>query len=83
MKPLVWYMSKRCRRGYLFYTEKEGIDGFYDERIGEKVVSGSLKEIKCKLLTLIEEYDSYIILQKNNREPQLEKHSINVSALIL
>lgn len=45
----------------VLYTEKEGIDGFYDERIGEKVVSGSVGEIKRKLLKLIEEYNSYII----------------------
>ncbi len=45
----------------ILYTANEGIDGFYDEKIGEKVVSSDVTEIKQKLLKLIENYDSYTI----------------------
>src|SRR5690606_7630929 len=45
----------------ILYTANEGIDGFYDEKIGEKVTSSEVKEIKEKLLTIMENYDSYTI----------------------
>jgi len=45
----------------ILYTANEGIDGFYEERVGEKVVSADANEIKEKLLRLITNYDSYVI----------------------
>ena len=45
----------------VLYTQNEGIDGFYKEKIGEKVVSSEVEEIKRKLLTLMKDYDSYVI----------------------
>lgn len=45
----------------ILYTHNEGIDGFYEENIGEKVVLGRYSEIKTKLLKLIREYNSYNI----------------------
>ncbi len=45
----------------ILYTANEGIDGFYDEKIGEKVTSGKVEEIKGKLLLLMENYNSYNI----------------------
>jgi len=48
----------------ILYTLNEGIDGFYNEKIGEKVVSSEIEEIKQKLLMLIENYDSYTIPTK-------------------
>lgn len=43
----------------ILYTYNEGIDGFYDEKIGEKVFSIKVSEIKNKVLTLINNYDEY------------------------
>lgn len=48
----------------ILYTANEGIDGFYKEKIGEKVLSSEVEEIKQKLLMLIENYDSYTIPTK-------------------
>src|SRR5690606_31462173 len=45
----------------VLYTANEGIDGFYNEKIGEKVTSGDVEEIKQKLLLLIKNYNSYTI----------------------
>src|SRR5690606_36605034 len=45
----------------ILYTANEGIDGFYEERIGEKVTSSEVEEIKQMLLKLIKNYDSYTI----------------------
>lgn len=45
----------------ILYTANDGIDGFYDEKIGEKVTFGGVEEIKEKLLTLSEKYHSYTI----------------------
>lgn len=41
------------------YTKGEGIDGFYDNSIGEKVGSSSPVEIARKINKLISEYDRY------------------------
>lgn len=38
----------------ILYTKNEGIDGFYEENIGEKVISTDMEEIQIKLLKLIE-----------------------------
>lgn len=43
----------------ILYTENEGIDGFYEEPIGEKVKNFTPEEIKAKLLKLYKNYDSY------------------------
>jgi len=45
----------------ILYTAKEGIDGFYNEKIGEKVFNSTVDEIKEKLFNLIEGYNSYDI----------------------
>jgi len=45
----------------ILYTANEGIDGFYEEKIGEKIYIDTVEEIKQKLMTLIRNYDSYVI----------------------
>lgn len=45
----------------ILYTKNEGIDGFYEENIGEKVISTDMEEIQIKLLKLIENYKQYYI----------------------
>lgn len=62
----------------ILYTAKEGIDGFYDEKIGEKVFTSEVTEIKQKLLKLINNYNSYII----PTEKLIENHNWENIALI-
>ena len=45
----------------VLYTENDGIDGFYQEKIGEKVRSGDVEDIKNKLILLLENYNNYNI----------------------
>lgn len=45
----------------VLYTAHEGIDGFYTDKIGEKVSSSKISEIKKQLMKLINSYDSYDI----------------------
>ncbi|HTN08999.1 glycosyltransferase family 4 protein [Agriterribacter sp.] len=45
----------------VLYTHNEGIDGFYEEKIGEKVLGFSAEEIKQKLEILITNFNNYII----------------------
>ncbi|MCO5240653.1 MAG: glycosyltransferase family 4 protein [Chitinophagaceae bacterium] len=45
----------------ILYTQHEGIDGFYEEKIGEKVQNFSTEEIKQKLYALIINLNNYII----------------------
>jgi glycosyltransferase involved in cell wall biosynthesis len=45
----------------ILYTHNEGIDGFYDEKIGEKVFSIKVSEIKNKILSLVNNYNEYTI----------------------
>ena len=45
----------------LLYTHNEGIDGFYNEKIGEKIFSNDVAEIKKKLLSLVNNYNEYSI----------------------
>lgn len=45
----------------ILYTANEGVDGFYEEKIGEKVISSEISEIKKKILKVIENYNSYTI----------------------
>lgn len=45
----------------LLYTSNEGIDGFYEDNIGEKVNSSNVEEIKHKLKILYDNYQSYCI----------------------
>jgi len=45
----------------VLYTENDGIDGFYEEKIGEKVRSGDIEDIKSKLILLLENYNNYNI----------------------
>lgn len=47
----------------ILYTKQEGIDGLYDERIGEKVTCSDVNEIKNKLLKMLENYETYEIPQ--------------------
>lgn len=55
----------------ILYTAHEGIDGFYSEKIGEKINSSKVEEIKQQLIKLIENYNSYSIPTKKI----LEKHN--------
>jgi len=46
----------------ILYTDKEGIDGFYEEKIGEKVSrQADVIEIQQAILTLIDNYSNYEI----------------------
>lgn len=45
----------------ILYTANEGIDGFYPDTIGEKVVNGDIEEIAEKLKTMIINYNTYTI----------------------
>lgn len=58
----------------ILYTRNEGIDGFYDEKIGEAVSIGDIEDIKVKLLLLYSNYSNYkldIPLLKNNHDWKL------------
>ncbi|NGM73068.1 glycosyltransferase family 4 protein [Sphingobacterium sp. SGL-16] len=52
----------------ILYTAHEGIDGFYDESIGEKINDSSLKEIQSKILKLInsKKYFETDLIAKNH-----------------
>lgn len=45
----------------ILYTHDEGIDGFYNEKIGEKILSNNVVEIKKKILSLVNNYHKYAI----------------------
>ena len=45
----------------ILYTANEGIDGLYDENIGEKVLSTDVREIQKNLLKMIQNYKEYKI----------------------
>lgn len=45
----------------ILYTKGQGIDGLYEEKIGEKISKFSVYEIKDKLLNLINHHESYEI----------------------
>lgn len=45
----------------ILYTNKEGVDGFYDENIGEKVYSNGIDEIERKLIKMMTNYNDYEI----------------------
>lgn len=45
----------------ILYTLNDGIDGFYNENIGEKVFLGDVREVIQKLVTLRDNYMSYLI----------------------
>lgn len=45
----------------IIYTENEGIDGFYNEKIGEKISKHNIEEIKDKIKNIIINYNSYSI----------------------
>ncbi|MCH8490807.1 MAG: glycosyltransferase family 4 protein [Oceanicaulis sp.] len=62
----------------ILFTKNEGIDGLYDERIGEKVECGSVVEIRDKLLMMINNYDSYCI----PKEKILKNHDWVLNAKI-
>src|SRR5690606_22308175 len=62
----------------ILYTQDEGIDGFYEERIGEKVCKQSdASEIKQALLKMIENYSTYNI----PLEKLIENHNWSTIAL--
>lgn len=55
----------------ILYTKNEGIDGFYDDSIGEKVTNNSISEIKQKLEMLIsgkKEYSFNVDLFAKNHD---------------
>ena len=43
----------------ILYTKNEGIDGFYETSIGEKVENFSISEIEKKITTIVNNYSSY------------------------
>lgn len=45
----------------ILYTKSEGVDGFYNEKIGEKVSTHSVEEIKEKLELMINNFGQYSI----------------------
>lgn len=45
----------------IMYRKNEGIDGFYDDKIGEAVTDGDAEEIKEKIKLLFDRYESYQI----------------------
>lgn len=52
----------------VLYSDGEGIDGFYSEKIGEKVRKHTVKEIKQKLRIMINNFEQYSIpLEKVRR----------------
>jgi len=52
----------------ILYTEGEGVDGYYKERIGERIGTHSVKEIKEKLRTMVDNLGQYSIpLEKIKR----------------
>ena len=61
----------------ILYTSNEGIDGFYRENIGEKVVSVKIENIRQQLFKLVENFDSYNIpilkIKKNHNWKAIAK----------
>lgn len=66
----------------ILYTEGEGIDGFYSEKIGEKVSVHSIEEIKEKLNLIIDNLDQYSIplnkIKKNHDWALIAKEYIDI-----
>ena len=66
----------------ILYTEGEGIDGFYSEKIGEKVSVHSIEEIKEKLNLIIDNLDQYSIplnkIKKNHDWALVAKEYIDI-----
>lgn len=66
----------------ILYTNNEGIDGFYEESIGEKVDNGSVEEIVDRLNKMSINYTSYeipveLILRNHNWKEIAKKYVIN------
>lgn len=61
----------------ILYTQGEGIDGFYNDYIGEKVIAPNIIEIKNKILKMIENKGRYIIpmdlIKKNHSWSEIAK----------
>ena len=58
----------------ILYAKKEGVDGFYDEKIGEAVIAGDVEDITKKLILIYDNFDSYqlnIPLLKSNHDWRL------------
>ncbi|MDQ0595108.1 glycosyltransferase involved in cell wall biosynthesis [Chryseobacterium ginsenosidimutans] len=53
------YMEALLQGLPILYTQNEGIDGFYDDPIGEKVENTSVEEIQHKVERLISNYNQY------------------------
>lgn len=62
------YVEAMLQNLPILYTHQEGIDGFYEEKIGEKVENFSVKEIKQKLETMIANLNQYSIPIEKIRE---------------
>lgn len=45
----------------ILYTEGEGVDCFYSEKIGEKITRHTIEEVKLKIKTIIISLDKYLI----------------------
>lgn len=53
------YMEALLQGLPILYTKNEGIDGFYDDSIGEKIENSSSEEIQSKIERLISNHDQY------------------------
>jgi len=66
----------------ILYTKGEGIDGFYEENIGEKVRNFSIDEIRNKLEKMINHYDDYKIpiekIKKNHNWSSIARTYIQI-----
>lgn len=66
----------------VLYTEKEGIDGAYNDEIGEKVASHNKYTFKEHLLKMINNLESYTVpiedLRKNHNWHEISKTTLNI-----
>ena len=53
------YMEALLQGLPILYTKNEGIDGFYEDLIGEKVENTSVREIENKIQLLLSNYNHY------------------------
>lgn len=52
----------------ILYTQNEGVDGFYEENIGEKVHQTEVNEIRNKLILFSKNIDKYLIPTQKIKE---------------
>lgn len=66
----------------ILYTQGEGVDGFYSDDIGEKVLIPTVTEIKSKIIKMIENESNYSIpldlIKKNHDWAEIAKKYIDI-----